>query len=128
MDSYVRKIIETESRAKNVLPAFYGACGAAIGVGIFMSVYTGTTPLAKETWGICNMSTAEALKEMAEIGGLRCCKRNTFLALKSSVESIRKYLGIDIVCDDAIECSFSKFNAECLKEDCPFYKDIPCKV
>jgi len=124
-DDYARKMAETEKRAKNVLPAFcglYGACGAAIGVGIFMSVYTGTTPLSKDTWGMCNMSTVEALKRMAEIGGPRCCKRNTFLALQSGSESVRKYLGIDIASDDAIECGFSKFNAECLKEDCPFYK------
>ena len=63
---------EAEKRAKNVLPAFcgfYGACGAAIGVGIFMSIYTGTTPLTKDTWKLCNMSTADALKEMAKIGG-----------------------------------------------------------
>ena len=74
-------------RARNVLPAFcglYGACGAAVGCGIFMSVYTGTTPLSKDTWSLCNYATAGALSEMAKLGGPRCCKRNTFAALLPS--------------------------------------------
>ena len=121
-----KKLTEAEKRAKNVLPAycgFYGACGAAIGVGIFLSVYTGTTPLVKETWGLCNMGTADSLAKMAEVGGPRCCKRNTFIALVRGTEYVREKLGLDLGCNDSVECGFSKFNNECLKDDCPFYKD-----
>lgn len=123
---YSANMSEAEKRAKNVLPAFcgfYGACGAAIGVGIFMSIYTGTTPLTKETWKLCNMSTADALKEMAKIGGPRCCKRNTFVALQESSNFISKDLHVDILKDERIECRFSHFNLECLREDCPFYSE-----
>ena len=117
---------EVEKRSGNVLPAFcgfYGACGAAIGVGLFMSVYTNTTPLTKEYWGACNMATALALQKMGEIGGPRCCKRNTFLALNSAADSIHHVIGIDIEQNGKVECDFSRHNAECLKDICPFFKN-----
>ena len=91
-----KKLDEVRRRARNVLPAFcglYGACGAAVGCGIFMSVYTGTTPLSKDTWSLCNYATAGALSEMAKLGGPRCCKRNTFAALLFMKKYIAQHLG-----------------------------------
>ena len=123
-DEYKKMLAEAEKRAKNVLPAFcglYGACGAAVGCGIFMSVYTGTTPLSKETWSLCNYATAGALSEMAKLGGPRCCKRNTFAALLFMKKYIAQHLGIVISVPDGIVCRYNKFNSECLKEKCPFY-------
>lgn len=115
-----------KKRAQSVLPAYcgtHGACGAAVGVGIFFSVITGTTPLSKETWSLCNRATAEALKEMADIGGPRCCKRNSFVALKYAARTVRQEFGSDLSCPEETECTFSKYNLECLKDDCPFYKE-----
>ena len=123
---YEENMAEIEKRSKNVLPAFcgfYGACGAAIGTGIFMSVHTGTTPMSKETWGLCNGITVRTLKRMAEIGGPRCCKRNTLIALQEGAEYIFEQTGIDIGREEKVKCTFSKFNLECLKEDCPFYAE-----
>ena len=125
-EQFTKYLAEAEKRAKNVLPAFcgyYGACGAAIGCGIFMSVYTGTTPLSQETWSLCNQATAGALSKMAEIGGPRCCKRNTFIALTFMKNYIQISLSINVDIPDAIECSYSKYNNECLKEKCPFYTE-----
>ena len=117
---------EVAARAKNVLPAFcglYGACGAAVGCGIFMSVQTGTTPLSRETWGLCNHATAGALEKMADMGGPRCCKRNTFAALAYMKGYLAEKLSIDLEIPNEIKCAYSKFNNECLKEDCPYYDD-----
>lgn len=123
-EEFAKKLEEVRKRARNVLPAFcglYGACGAAVGCGIFMSVYTGTTPLSKETWGLCNYATAGALAEMAKLGGPRCCKRNTFAALLFMKKYIARHLGTSTGIPDEIVCRYSGFNAECLKEECPFY-------
>ena len=41
------------TRSQNVLGGFcgnYGACGAAVGAGIFMSIYTDTSPLSETSW------------------------------------------------------------------------------
>lgn len=125
-EKYQKKMEEAAKRAKNVLPAFcgfYGACGAAVGCGIFMSVYTETTPLTKETWGLCNHATAGALEKMAEMGGPRCCKRNTFAALEYMKKYLAEKLSLDLGLPDEVKCAYSKFNNECLKENCPYYND-----
>lgn len=123
-EEFTKKLEEVRKRAHNVLPAFcglYGACGAAVGCGIFMSVYTGTTPLSKESWSLCNYATAGALAEMAKLGGPRCCKRSTFSALLFMKKYTAQHLGASIGVPDEIVCRYSRFNTECLKEGCPFY-------
>ena len=125
-ESFEKRLAETAKRAKNVLPAFcgfYGACGAAVGCGIFMSVYTGTTPLSKDTWSLCNYATSGALEKMADMGGPRCCKRNTFAALAYMKGYLAEKLSIDLEIPNEIKCAYSKFNNECLKEECPYYDD-----
>lgn len=125
-ESFEKRLAETAKRAKNVLPAFcgfYGACGAAVGCGIFMSVYTGTTPLSKDTWSLCNYATSGALEKMADLGGPRCCKRNTFTAFKFMKQYMVDNLSAELDLPEEIECGYSKFNAECIKKDCPYYKD-----
>ena len=50
----------TEERARTVPPGFCGncgACGAAVGVGIFISVYTGGSPLAEDNRQWANEGT-----------------------------------------------------------------------
>ena len=115
-----------KKRAQEVLPAFcgtHGTCGAAIGVGIFFSVITKTTPLSKDTWSLCNRATAESLREMADVGGPRCCKRNAFIAIRYATKTVLDEFVCDLSCPEEIKCSFGKYNLECLEEDCPFYKD-----
>src|SRR5512136_3011739 len=48
-----------------------GACGAAIGTGIFASVALGVTPLSADGWGRAQRLTARALEEVARTGGPR---------------------------------------------------------
>lgn len=125
-EHFTEELQTIKKRAQSVLPAYcgtHGTCGAAVGVGIFFSVITKTTPLSKETWSLCNRATAEALKEMADIGGPRCCKRNAFLAIRSASKKILEEFQCDLSCPEETECTFSKYNLECLKEDCPFYKE-----
>jgi hypothetical protein len=101
---------------------FLGDCGAAVGTGIFVSVVTGATPLSREEWRLANLMTARALEEIARHGGPRCCKRNTFLALRSAVRFLSSEMGIRLPEPDRIVCHFSDRNNECLGERCPFYK------
>lgn len=115
---------EALSRSKNVLGGFcglYGNCGAAVGVGIFMSIYTGTTPVSKKSWAITNRATATALMSISEIDGPRCCKRNTYLALYSARDFIKEHLGIDLKGAESIECKYHKKNKECKGKSCPYF-------
>ncbi|WP_195267147.1 DUF5714 domain-containing protein [Eubacterium sp. 1001713B170207_170306_E7] len=116
---------EARSRALNVLKGFcglYGDCGAAVGLGIFMSVLTGTTPHSVETWAMTNRITAGSLMKIAEIDGPRCCKRNCFLALQYAVSFLKQTLDITLEAPREIVCTFSDMNEDCKGKACPFFQ------
>jgi hypothetical protein len=115
------KIQEARRRAKAVLGGFcgsHGNCGAAVGVGIFTSLINDNTPLATEAWKESNRMTARSLSKIAEHGGPRCCKRNSFLAIESAMD----YLAGFISQERKVVCTFSHLNKECKKTDCPYFK------
>ncbi|MCD4739177.1 MAG: SAM-dependent methyltransferase [Anaerolineae bacterium] len=100
---------------------YWGSCGAGIGNGIFMSLVTGATPVSRQEWRVSNLLTAASLCCIAEHGGPRCCKRNTFLAIITAVEFLKQELEIELEMRPDIECEFSHLNRECLQGRCPFY-------
>jgi len=99
---------------------FQGACGAAIGAGIYVSLATGATPLADEAWGLANGATARALEVLARVGGPRCCKRTTGLVLLAAVKYARERLGVELGGRGA-PCEVSDLNGECIRARCPFH-------
>jgi hypothetical protein len=101
----------------------WGNCGAGASAGIFMSIITGNTPISGNSWRLSNLMTAECLKNIAEAGGPRCCKRDGFLAIKTAVPFIAENLGVQMELTEKIECCFSERNKECLKKQCPFFVD-----
>lgn len=121
--SIQQKLLEAKSRAKNVLGGFcgfYGNCGAAVGTGIFMSIITDATPLSKREWSLCNLMTANSLKSIAEHGGPRCCKRDSFLAIKEAIKFTKENTSVSMEDVEAV-CIFSQLNSQCLKEECIFF-------
>lgn len=118
------KIEQAGKRAQKILGGFcgfYGACGAAIGTGIFISLVTDSTPLAKLGWKQSNRLTACALLKVADLGGPRCCKRDTFLSLLEAINFIDENFGVSLDVPEKILCRHSQQNKECLESDCPFY-------
>lgn len=115
-----------EERAKTVPPGFCGncgACGAAIGIGMFISIYTGGSPLSLENWQWANEGTGISLLAIAEYPGPRCCKRTTFLAARAGIPYINEKCGLDLTISDDIRCEYHDKNAQCLEEKCPFYRE-----
>lgn len=100
---------------------FWGACGAAISTGIFISIVTGSTPLAKESFGMANTMTSKALGAIGEIGGPRCCKRDSYLSVMQAVDFVKDRLGIEMEKSSVI-CNFSSQNNQCIGKRCPFSK------
>lgn len=116
------KIIEARRRAEIILGGFcgsHGNCGAAVGVGIFVSLIKDNNPLAREEWKISNMMTARSLSIIAEHGGPRCCKRNSFLAIETAMELLSDISQKD----EDIVCNFNQFNKECKGKECPYFKN-----
>ena len=100
---------------------FWGCCGAAVSAGIFFSVAAGATPLAGESWGLANRATAAALQAIGDIGGPRCCKRDSFTAILQAAELCRRELGVDMDLPERVVCGFFPQNRECLGRRCPYH-------
>lgn len=99
---------------------FWGACGAGISAGMYLSIVTQATPLAKEAWGLSNQMTSRALGKIGETGGPRCCKRDSYLSVLEAVRFTKEKLGISMELGDVV-CSRSAKNNQCIQKRCPFY-------
>ncbi len=118
-----KSLSEMQSRGRKVpggACGFWGACGAGISAGMFVSIVTGSNPLKNREWGMSNQMTSEALGAIASLGGPRCCKRNSYTAIVKAVEFAKTHLGVEMEFDK-ITCTHSDKNNQCIKERCPFH-------
>ncbi len=123
----IPKIKEARARASNVLGGFcglYGDCGAAVGTGIFIALVTNSTPLSKEEWRLSNTMTAKSLLTIANHGGPRCCKRNSFLAITKATAFVKEQFGVVLQMSPKIRCEFTDLNKECIQKKCPFFPRV----
>ena len=98
---------------------FWGACGAGVSAGQFVSIATGSTPLAVEAWGLSNRMTAKALEAIGNVGGPRCCKRDSYLSVLVAVDFAAEHLNIHM--EKSIPtCTRSGQNNQCIGKRCPF--------
>ena len=100
---------------------FWGACGAGISSGMFISIITGSTPLKVTEYGLSNLMTSRSLNAIGEVGGARCYKRNSFLSVREAVEFVKEHLNIEMENEDIV-CDFSPMNNQCIGKRCPFSK------
>jgi len=98
----------------------WGACGAGLSTGMYLSILTGSGPLAGEVWNLGNRMTSAALASIAAHGGPRCCKRDSYLAIQTAVAFTAEHLGIQMELGD-IRCSRSHLNQQCRGTKCPFF-------
>ncbi len=123
-DTAAERIRQARRRAEDVkggFCGFCGACGAGIGTGIFTSLVTDATPLSDRERRLANMVTAESLQVIAEKGGARCCKRESFWAIMTAVGFLRREFGVDLPEEPLPVCTFSDLNKECMGERCAFF-------
>ena len=99
---------------------YYGTCGAAVGVGVAVSVLTGATPLKGEQRSLALGATSCALVRMVD-GDPRCCKRASRVAVRAAVDYLHDHLAIDLPADDGVRCSYTARNAQCAGEHCEFF-------
>ncbi len=117
-------LVEMNSRGRMVpggACGFWGACGAGISTGMFISIVTGSTPLGKDNFGLSHKMTASALSAIGDIGGPRCCKRDSYLSILQAVDFVKENLGIHME-RPSIGCSYSCQNNQCIGKRCPFFK------
>jgi len=120
-----REMLAEAHKRSDMLPpgacGYHGACGAAVGSGIFISIITGATPVATLSWSQSNKATANALQLIAENGGPRCCKRDAFLSIISTVKFLDEQFSIKLPATLAPRCEFDRLNRDCRITPCPFH-------
>ncbi len=113
---------ELKSRAEKVpggACGYWGACGAGVSSGMFVSVVTGSNPFANIEWKLSNLMTSASLKAIGEVGGPRCCKRNSYLAITEAVKFANENLGVEMELPK-IKCTHFNKNSQCIGTRCPF--------
>ena len=88
---------------------------------MFISIISGATPLKNEPWGLANKMTSKALDAIGSIGGPRCCKRDSYIAIISAIDYGAENFNIQME-KSVIKCIHSDKNNQCIKERCPFYE------
>ena len=115
-------LTEMQSRGRSVpggACGFWGACGAGISAGMFVSIVSGSTPLTVEPFGLSNRMTAAALGRIGEVGGPRCCKRDSYLAVLAAIDFARAHFGVEMEKPEVV-CTHSAKNNQCIGSRCPF--------
>lgn len=120
----VEKALERASKVPGGWCGLYGDCGAAIGVGIAVSVITGATPLTGKARMLALSATSFALSRMLD-NQPRCCKRASRIAIGAAIEFLHDHLDIELPQYTKVKCVYTLRNQQCAKEKCPFFNDHP---
>ena len=115
-------LTEMMNRGKSVpggACGFWGACGAGISSGMFISIISKSTPLSVEPFALSHKMTAKSLGVIAEIGGPRCCKRDSYLSILAAVDFVKEHFGVEME-KPVVICSHSSQNNQCIGKRCPF--------
>lgn len=118
-------LIEMMNRGKRVPGGscgFWGACGAGISSGMFVSIISKSTPLSVEPFALSHNMTSESLARIGEIGGPRCCKRDSFISILTAIDFVREHFDIEMERPGAVVCNYSAQNNQCIGRRCPFSK------
>ena len=75
--------------------------------------------MEERPFALSHKMTAKALGRIGEIGGPRCCKRDSFLSILEAVDFVREELGIAMEKPEVI-CEYSAKNNQCIGKRCPF--------
>jgi len=119
LPSALREIKNRGSQVPGGACGFWGACGAALSAGMFVSIATGSTPLANESFALSHRMSAAAISAIADVGGPRCCKRDSYLSILAAVDFVSENLGVQME-KSAPVCRFLAKNNQCIGRRCPF--------
>lgn len=117
-----KALVEMMNRGKSVpggACGFWGACGAGISAGMFVSIVSGSTPLAQEPFALSHKMTARALGAIGEIGGPRCCKRDSYLSILAAIDFVAEHFSVRMEKPEIV-CTHAAYNNQCIGKRCPF--------
>lgn len=113
----INEAINRGSKIPGGYCGFYGACGAGIGSGIAISIFTGSNPSRDIPRSLANQMTSRSLNKISD-NLEHCCKRSVRLSICEALKFIREIFNIELEYAPN-SCSFSLENKKCEKFNCP---------
>ena len=113
-------MLERGKRVPGGACGYWGACGAGISSGMFVSIVSGSTPLTVEPFALSQRMTARSLDAIGQIGGPRCCKRDSYLSIREAVDFAAEHFGVQMEKPDVV-CTHTGQNNQCIGKRCPFH-------
>ncbi|MGN0437572.1 MAG: DUF5714 domain-containing protein [Lachnospiraceae bacterium] len=126
LDVALEQLMSEGLRMPGAMCGLWGICGAITSIGAALAIIDGTGPLSTDgTWGEHMSFTSAAVKELGEINGPRCCKRDAMIAFKNAIMYVNTHYNVILEYED-MKCEFSSFNQQCIRNHCPFYGGKTC--
>jgi hypothetical protein len=115
----IKEAIRRASKIPGGWCGFYGSCGAGIGSGIAISIFTRATPSTGVPRSLANMMTSRALSKISD-NLEHCCKRSVKLSICETIEFLKENFGVQLNYNPT-HCEFSLTNSKCAEKNCPIY-------
>ena len=115
----IKEAINRASKIPGGWCGFYGSCGAGMGSGVAMSIFTGATPAKDKERTLANQMTARSLSKIAD-DLEHCCKRSVRISIIEALDFLKEKFNIKLDYSPD-KCAFSGINDRCEKEKCFLY-------
>jgi hypothetical protein len=119
-----QEILTAISRGADVpggVCGFWGACGAAIGIGIGVATIFAATPLTPGPRQLAQEFSGRILTALASRKGGRCCQRETYIALSETARLSHELLSVSLQAEATLHCDQYLKNKECIGKQCPLW-------
>jgi len=115
----IKEAIRRASKIPGGWCGFYGSCGAGMGSGVAISIFTGATPSTDFPRTLANQITSRSVNKIAD-NLEHCCKRSVRLSIIETLKFLKEQFNIDLSYTFE-RCYFSQINDKCVKEKCPIF-------
>ncbi len=120
-----KEILTAISRGTDVpggVCGFWGACGAALGIGIGVATIFSATPLTAGPRKLAQEFSGRILMALAARKGGRCCQRETYIALTETARLSSELLPVLLQAAAELHCEQYLHNKECIRKQCPLWE------
>ncbi|MFB3879778.1 MAG: DUF5714 domain-containing protein [Armatimonadota bacterium] len=120
-DEIIDEVIDRGRQIPGGSCGFLGTCGALQSAASAYAILLGSTPVASGQRQKLLEFSSRLIARLAEIGGSRCCKKSSYVALELAREELAK-VGFELP-EERLEgrCRFFASNDTCDGEACPYY-------
>ncbi|MFX1591627.1 MAG: DUF5714 domain-containing protein [Promethearchaeota archaeon] len=115
----IKEAIRRASKIPGGWCGFYGSCGAGMGSGVAISIFTGATPSTDYPRTLANQITSRSLNKIAD-NLEHCCKRSVWLSIIETLKFLKEKFNINLGYR-INKCDFSNVNNKCERDKCPIF-------